>query len=335
MILLRNGDRHIVCISCLILMMAFFAGCALCPEEPGLERINIAFQQWVGYGPLYLARDKGFFKEEGVELIIIDEQLDSARRDAFKQGMLDCEAGTIDLLISKRAQGVPVVAVMKLDHSFGGDGIVATEDIRTVEDLIGRKVAFARDDVGETFISYLFQQRGLSLKDITIIPGKPESAWQAFLNGEADAAVTWEPWLSKATQRSGGHILISTRDAPDVIVDTLNVREDLVKNNPGLVKKLMRGWFKAVAYYKKHPVEASRIIAGQYGITPEEYREQVKGLEWIDYEDQISEAVLEKCMNVFNTIAGIKFADGRISGIPEADEAMNCELLGELYENKD
>ncbi|GAH61741.1 unnamed protein product, partial [marine sediment metagenome] len=122
-----------------------------------------------------------------IELVFIDEQLDSARRDAFKQGMLDCEAGTIDLLVSKRAQDTPIVAVLEIDHSLGSDGIVATEDIRTVEDLIGKKVAFARDDVGETFISYLFYKfykKGLSLDDITIVPRRPEDAWLAFLNGE-------------------------------------------------------------------------------------------------------------------------------------------------------
>jgi NitT/TauT family transport system substrate-binding protein len=179
-------------------VILFFCGCDRHPEEADVEKITIAFQKWVGYGPLYLAQEKGFFKQEGIELVVIDEQLDSARRDAFKQGMLDCEAGTIDLLISKRAQDAPVVAVLEIDHSLGSDGIVATKDIKTVEDLIGKKVAFARDDVGETFISYLFYKKGLSLDDITIVPRRPEDAWLAFLNGKVDAAVTWEPWLSKA-----------------------------------------------------------------------------------------------------------------------------------------
>ncbi len=317
----------------LILVILFFFCCNQRPEEAELQKVSIAFQQWVGYGPLYLAQEKGFFDEEGIELVFVDERLDSARRDAFKQGMLDCEAGTIDLLVSKRAEDTPVVAVLEIDHSTGSDGIVATKDIKTIEDLRGKKVAFARDDVGETFISYLFRKSGLSLDEVTIIPRKPDDAWAAFLEGQVDAAVTWEPWLSKAAQRPGGHILVSTREEPDIIVDTLNVREDIVKNNPGLVKKLMRGWFKGVKYCKEHPVEASEIIAKHYDVTPDEYREQITGLKWFDYEEQTKPGEAEEWSNTFDVIAGIKLANRRIDKKPDAVKAIDRTLLENLYED--
>ncbi len=317
----------------LLLVILFFSACSHRHEEAQLQRVSIAFQEWVGYGPLYLAQEKGFFKEEGIELVFVEEQLDSARRDAFKQGILDCEAGTIDLLVSKRAQDTPIVAVLEIDHSVGSDGIVATEDIKTVEDLIGKKVAFARDDVGETLISYLFYKKGLSLDDITIVPRRPDDAWQAFLDGEVDAAVTWEPWLSKAAQRPGGHILISTREEPDIIVDTLNIRQDIVKNNPELVKGLMRGWFKAVTYCKEHPVEASEIIAKHYDVTPEEYRQQITGLKWDGYQEQTEQGEADEWFTAFNTISEIKFANGRIRRKPNAAKSIDRTLLEGLYED--
>jgi len=328
-----NKRLFYTCVTTLLLVALFFTGCKEHSEKAELERVNIAFQEWVGYGPFYLGAEKGFFREEGIEVVFVDEQLDSARRDAFKQGMLDCEAGTIDLLISKRAQDTPIVAVLVIDHSLGSDGIVATQDIKTVEDLAGKKVAFARDNVGETFISYLFHKRGLSLDDITIIPRRPEDAWLVFVSGEADAVVTWQPWLTKAVQGGDGHILISTKDEPDIIIDTFNVRKDLVKNNPELVKKLMRGWFKAIEYYKEHPVEASEIIARHYDITAERYREQVTGLRWDDYQRQITPEEAEEWFEAFNTIAEIKFADGRIPMKPGAEKAIDTVLLGGLYED--
>ncbi len=125
--------RAIFGLAVVVIVITFLmAGCTGRPEEAKLEKINIAFQEWIGYGLFYLAQEKEFFKEEGMELVFIDEQLDSARRDAFNQGMLDCEAGTMDLLVTKRAQDTPVVAVMEIDHSVGSNGIVATEDIKRV-----------------------------------------------------------------------------------------------------------------------------------------------------------------------------------------------------------
>ena len=140
----------------LLLILLTFFGCVPQEKKPDLISINIAFQQWVGYGLFYLAQEKGFCKEEGIDLVFVDEQLDSARRDAFKAGMLDCEGGTIDLLVSKSSQDTPIVAVMEIDQSFGGDAIVADKNIKKLEDLIGKRVAMSRDDVGETFVSVLF-----------------------------------------------------------------------------------------------------------------------------------------------------------------------------------
>jgi len=269
-----------------------------------------------------------------MELVIVNEPLDSARRDAFKQGMLDCEAGTIDLLVVKRAQDTPIVAVMEIDHSAGSDGIVAAKGIKKVEDLKGRRVALARDNVGETLLAHVLDKKGMSFADIIIVPRGPDDAWEAFLEGVADAVVTWQPWLSKALERPGAHVLLTTRDEPDIIIDTLNVREDMVKNRPGLVKKLMRGWFRAVSYYKAHPVEASGIIARRYDITPEQYRKQVTGLRWVGYEEQIGPEEEKELIECFNTIAGIKFAGGRISKKPDAKKAFDRTLLRTLYEDR-
>ncbi|MBF0521917.1 MAG: ABC transporter substrate-binding protein [Candidatus Omnitrophica bacterium] len=315
----------------LVFLATTIAGCGLKSAEPKLTRLTIAAQEWIGYGPFYLAQEKGFFKEEGVDLIFIDEQLDSARRDAFKQGMLDCEAATMDLLVSKAAQDTPIATVMELDMSFGADAIVANEGIKTLEDLAGKKVALARDDVGDTFISTLFYKHGLPLNALTIVPQRPEEVAQAFLNGLSDACVTWEPQVSEALKKPGAHILTSSKENPGIIIDTLNVRKDLLEKNPELVKKLMRGWFKALQYYKMNPVEASGIIAKYYKVTPDEYRKQVEGLAWSDYEKQRNPSEAKEWSDAFTAIVAVKLANGRIFKKPDAAKFINRTLLEDLY----
>ncbi len=306
------------------------------PDEP--ERLTIAFQEWVGYGPLYLAADKGFFAEEGLELVFVDEQLDAARREAFKAGMLDVEAATIDLLVTKRAFDTPIVAVSEVDRSLGGDAIVAIEEIHVLNDLVGRKVAFARDDVGETFLSFLFQKAGLSLDQITVVPTRPDQAAQAFLDGRADAAVTWEPWVPRALARPGAHVLLSTKDEPGIIIDVLNVREDVVRQKPGAVRALLRGWYRAIDYLRAHPEEASQSIAPYFGLTAAEYSEHVKGLYWPTREEALSDFGTEgrpgRVYEVFDTVALIKHQNGRIPHRPDAASAIAPEILCTLHESE-
>jgi NitT/TauT family transport system substrate-binding protein len=318
----------------LLFGISMIMGCAQRPQKPEPVRVTIAFQEWVGYGLFYLAKENGFLKEEGIELVFVDEQLDSARRDAFKQGMLDFEAGTLDLLVSKAAQDTPVVAVMEIDQSYGADGIVADGNIKTLEDLAGKKVVLARDDVGETFISTLFHNKGLSLNNVIMVPEQPEGVAQAFLKGGTDACVTWEPQLSQALQRPGAHLLATTREYPGIILDTLNVRKDFVENNSGVVKKIIRAWFRALKYYGEYPKEASEVIAKYYRIAPDQYRKQVEGLKWDDYEQQRSPSEIQEWIEAFDVIADLKLANNRISQKPDPLKFINRALLGDLYETR-
>ena len=316
-----------------LLGIAVISGCAKQPPALRLIPVTIAFQSWVGHGLFYLAQERGFCREEGIDLVFIDEQLDSDRRDAFKRGMLDFEAGTLDLLITKTAQGAPLAAVMELDQSSGADAIVATENIMKLEDLAGKSVALARNDVGETLLAALLYKYRLSLNSVTIMPGSPEEIAKIFLDGEADACVTWEPQISEALKRPGAHILASTKEDSGIIIATLNARRDLLENNPGLVKKVMRVWFKGLKYYREHPLEASEIISKYYKITPEQYRKQVDGLTWDDYEKQKIQSERKEWLEAFDTAAEVKLANGRISQKPDVSKCFNHELLEKLYED--
>ena len=326
--------KRIAVVFAVILGIFLNPGCGKAAKEKQLTLVTIAFQEWVGYGLFYLARDKGFFEDEGIRLVVVDEQLDSARRDAFKRGMLDCEAGTMDQLVLKRAQETPVVCVMEIDMSYGGDGIVASGDIKSVEDLVGKKVILAEDDVGETFLSWVLREKGLSLDDVDIVAASPGETAEGFLAGKGDAAVTWEPDLSRASRRPGSHILITSRDKPGIIIDTLNVREDLVREYPELVGKLMRAWFRALEYYERDPGASSEVIAAYYGMGPDEYREQVKGLKWVGYGDQALLSDPEKLEKVFNGIAELKFAGKRIFSLPDARDALDAGPLKGTYEDR-
>ena len=320
-----------ILLSCILLIMA--GGCAKQPQKQKLTSVTIAFQSWIGYGPFYLAEEKGFCKEEGIELVFVDEQLDSARRDAFKQGMLDFEAGTIDLLVSKVAQDTPIVGVMEIDQSFGADVIVAAEDIKSLEDLADKRVVLAIGDVGETFLLTLLSRKGISSNSLSIVSKHPGEVAKEFLRGKAAACVTWEPQITEALKRPGAHILASSRDYPGIIIDILNARKDLVEKNPELVKKVMRAWFKGLKYYREHPLEASEIIAKYYELSPDQYRKQVEGLKWIEYEDQDEPSKCRRWLDIFNTVAEIKLANNRISQKPDAAKALNTNLLEKLYED--
>src|SRR5207237_1277180 len=92
-----------------------------------------------------------------------------------------------------------------------------------------------------------FEDVNVKLSSIEAKPvNEAEIAANTFTSGDVDAAVTWEPYLSKAARKAGSHILVTSKDTPGLIVDVFTVRDDYLRKHPDAVKGFIRGWYRAV-----------------------------------------------------------------------------------------
>lgn len=250
-------------------------------EETG-ARYRIALGPWVGFGPLYLARDNGFFKEQGVEVDLIVLTGVAERNSALKSGKLDALAAPVDYFALSAGNGIPATIAMTIDESVGGDGIVARKSIQGFPDLRGRKVAAQKGLPSDFFLRALLQQNGIDISEIDYVDMETAQAGAAFLAGDVDAAVVWEPWLTRATEQGNGHVLASTRDHRNLIVDCLAFNPDLVRKKPEDVQRIVSAVLKAIDYAKARPVEASEVMAKYFEVDPAKYRAILQGVEFAD-----------------------------------------------------
>ena len=100
--------------------------------------LKLGHSTWVGYGPFYIARDKGFFKDEGVDVELVIMEDTPIKMGALMAGQLDLVASTVDEFPIYMKPGIGVHYVLAVDNSKGGDGIVATKDITSIEGLKGK-----------------------------------------------------------------------------------------------------------------------------------------------------------------------------------------------------
>ncbi len=91
--------------------------------------LKLGHSTWVGYGPFYIARDKGFFKEEGVDVELVIMEDTPIKMGALMAGQLDLVASTVDEFPVYMKPGIGVHYVLAVDNSKGGDGIAANKDI--------------------------------------------------------------------------------------------------------------------------------------------------------------------------------------------------------------
>jgi NitT/TauT family transport system substrate-binding protein len=159
------------------------------------EPIKIAHAIWAGYGPVFVAQEKGFFAQEGVEVTMINIDDRDAAFAALADGDVDAVLNTVDALVRETLESSDrYVAVLALDESLGGDGIVAHKDIRSIADLEGRMVGVdASGTVSEFYLNVLLKEAGLSQDDIEVVALSAEDAGNAFVLGDIDVAVTCSP----------------------------------------------------------------------------------------------------------------------------------------------
>ena len=156
------------------------------------KTLKLAHSTWVGYGPLYIARDKGFFKEEGVDIELVVMEDTPAKMGALMAGQIDLVASTVDEFPIYMTPGKSLHYILAVDNSKGGDGIVATKDIKTIADLKGKKVAHTSPSSNSGHLAplALFPKEGITPgKDYNIVfSGKHDQSLAGVLKGDYDAA---------------------------------------------------------------------------------------------------------------------------------------------------
>ncbi|MFD2369149.1 ABC transporter substrate-binding protein [Brevibacillus sp. GCM10020057] len=246
--------------------------------------LKVTLPTWTGYGPLFLAKEKGIFEKHGldVELSIIEGLAE--RKQALAGGQVDGMATALDVQVTLAASGVPMQVVWLLDDSHGGDGIIAKNDIKTVADLKGKKVAFEQGSTSHMLILTALKQAGLTDKDVEMVQMSAGDAGAAFVAGKVDAAVTWEPWLSKASQ-ANGKILLSTKELSGIIVDTVGFKKDVIEQRPDDIKAFVAAMAEAMDYWKEHTDESNEIMAKGLKIDLAEFTGTVPGLKFMNKDD--------------------------------------------------
>jgi NitT/TauT family transport system substrate-binding protein len=247
--------------------------------------MRLGMTTWVGYGPMFLARDKGFFKENGldVELQIIEDA--ALYMAAVAAGKLDGNASTIDEIMKYRSPDFCFKAVVALDDSHGGDGVLVQTDVNSLADLKGKAVGMNEGSVSQFWFNILLKREGMTEKDLQITNMTADDAAAAFIAGQIPAAVTWEPHLTLVRTKNQGKVLIDSASTPGLIVDVVSLTCDYIDKNPKDVEAFVKGLYKAVDFIKTNPDEAYAIMAkgvGGYLEKPAEFAEAAKGVRFYD-----------------------------------------------------
>jgi NitT/TauT family transport system substrate-binding protein len=127
-------------------------------------------------------------------------------------------------------------------------------------------------------------KNGMTLKDVKVTTLSPQAAAQAFVAGQNDGAMTYEPYLSTVRANPDkGKILATTLDYP-MVTDTLGCAPKWLKDNPKAAQALVDSYFEALEMIRKEPEKSNEIMGAAVKQTGEQFAKSSAYLRWQDKE---------------------------------------------------
>ncbi|MBU3666469.1 MAG: hypothetical protein FGM15_11430 [Chthoniobacterales bacterium] len=299
----------------------FFTACARY-QSP----LRIGMDIWPPYGLFYLAQQKGFFADEGVEVKLFDFWAISDVRRAFETGKLDGVATTlVEVLMARDASPRDLRAVRLIDFSNGADVILARREIDSMQDLRGKRIGVEPASLNTYVLVRALEKAGMQPSDVVAVPKEPRTMCDELLAGQLDAVVTYPPESARVLADPRFHAVFSSRDIPGEIVDVLALDARVLRERPREVAAMLRALDRACDYLRENPEEALRVMADRAGMPLEEFSLALgSGIELVAPSEQGAYfGPDKKLQTVADNIARILRAAGLLSGRPGVADCVS------------
>ena len=287
----------------MLCMMFVIAGCGgktEAPKEGAKEtaKVSLGMLRLTSSAPLFIAMDKGYFKEEGIE--INPQWFDAAQPIAVATASSKVDVGATGIsasLYNMAAKGQKLYIVAdkgREEKGFSSSALLANADayaggLNSIEALKGKRIGITQK--GSTFeymAGRLLESKGLSNDDVNLVPlGKISAVMAALQSGQIDACILNEPNVSKVQREGYGKLITQVSEVIPYQTSAVFYSPSFAeKKDPGV--RFMKAYNKACQYYyeavveKKDPARLDEIvkIIAKYVKTPEE---DIKlGLPYID-----------------------------------------------------
>ena len=171
-----------------------------------LEKVTLAYGHNLYSAEVIVAREKGFFEKNGVEL---DSKLFASGRltlDAVMAGAADmCTTAETPITAAVMSQR-PIALVARIAKATPTTLVRTDTNISSTSQLKGKKLGVTAGTGSEVYTFTVLAKAGLGPEDVTMVNLRPEDMAGALASGSVDAINTWEPNISNAKSILGDKV---------------------------------------------------------------------------------------------------------------------------------
>lgn len=310
-----------------------------CNSNNKLTQIKVAeVTHSIFYAPQYVALEKGFFEEEGLNIELIgaqgaDKTMAALLSGEVQIGFMGPEASIYVYNQGSKDYAVTFAQVTKRDGSF----LVSRSDEPNFEfkDLVGKEVIGGRKGgVPNMTLEYVLKNHGLTIgegsTDVNVRTDIQFAAMGgAFTGGEGDYVTLFEPVATSLEKSGQGYIVASIgKESGEIPYTAYCALESYMKKNPDIIKKFTRALYKGQQFVMNHSAEEiAPIIAPQFKeLSEEDLVTVIKRYKAIDA--WCSEPILKE--DSFNRLLDVMELAGELDKRPEYSKLVNTEFAKEI-----
>lgn len=245
-------------------------------DSGGGEPVRIGLRPYLTNAPLYVARDEGFFEEEGLDVHLINMPHSTSQSvPALDQGDLDVIAGSVSIgLLNAIERGRRIRIVADKGHfaseACSPSALVARRDLQSPEGfpsgdwLRGRRIDYTPANHDGYYVDRTLRRAGLGMEDVRDATVPLSAISEAMNKGSIDLTATSEPWLSRLLEEGHKVVAPANEVIPEHQYGVLVFGPTLLEERPEVGRQFLSAYLRGVRRYNRGKTERNLAIVSAW-----------------------------------------------------------------------
>lgn len=233
------------------------------------QTVRIGYLNIVTSLPLFLAEEKGFLGQEGIEYETVPVSSSNQIVEDIIAGNLDCFVGASAVPVLQAELQSPgklkIFSVSEITPQKPFDALLVKEGspIKGLSDLSGKRIGVFPGSTATSLLKKYLTDKGVDVSAITFVPMSPEEHLTALLQGQVDVIFAYEPTIAIALSGGGvkqihGSVYAQMLSPNPISVSVVSTA--FLQKHPETAIKVIRALEKAMNYMKQQDKEARQLL---------------------------------------------------------------------------
>jgi len=252
-----------------------------CSQKPQKD-LRIATNAWIGYAPLFYAKEKGYLKDLNIKLINTVSLGEAS--DIFNVGQADMVTITQHEYNALKKISKTLTPILLLDRSYGGDMILSNKNINDLQNASKIYAYLEVDSINTEMIQSFTAKYHIKSKNIVYInKDQAQIAGMQFATNHSVVVVTYAPY-DIPLKKQGLNVIASTKDIDTImVIDSICTIQETLQQNYEKITKLKKILDKSILEIQNDTKGSHALIAKYLGnINYQEYLSSLQSIKWIN-----------------------------------------------------